>query len=376
MGFLSHLEPVTIEIKRGVTKMKKMQIATLTTALLMTASAFEPARAWTSIGEWGSNEVTMRASSVSFPSGNSYRTALGTVEDRFYNNPSEMWFDQDYNDSSVSFNNNQSEVWFSSNSDYDPAVTFPYYNWWTGDLDEADVVFYNGEDYTTSMNKTSLWPFDGSYRPFQTTAIHEYGHAAGLGHEDDEYNIMGQDWDHIHCNGSTARSYVGEDACDGLVDIYGRASGGSFEDVSASLFEWSGRSGEYSKHSFCDVYTSGGSLLSSYSTYNGQRRYNVSKGTTYKFEFTFENNGETTQEFRAGYYLSTNNYISTSDDLLATTTFTLSRDNVYTYKRSITIPSDLSSGSTYYLGVKVDDDYSVSEVDGSNNVAYHIIKIN
>lgn len=59
--------------------------------------------------------------------------------------------------------------------------------------------------------------YGGGSRPFQTTAIHEFGHAAGLGHENAEYNIMGEDWTHISCNGSTYRSYVGEDANDGLV---------------------------------------------------------------------------------------------------------------------------------------------------------------
>lgn len=331
--------------------------------------------AYTYIGKWGSNNVVIRASSVSFPVGNSYRTALGTVVNRIYNNPSEAWITQYYDDTSIGFNNGQNEIWFSASSSYSPAVTFTWKSWWTGNLVEADVVFYNGVAYTTSMNKTSLWPWGGAYRPFQTTLMHEYGHAMGLGHENDEYNIMGQDWNHIHLNGNTARSYLGEDASDGLVDQYGLYSGGTNEDLSASMFEYSGSSGEYSTHNLCDVYYTWGGIVGS-SSYSGQRRYNVNKGSTYKFEFTYENNGETTKSFRSGYYLSTNSTISTGDRFLGYTNFTLSRDNVYTYQRSITIPSDLSSGTTYYLGVIVDDNYAVSEVDGINNAAYHIIKIN
>lgn len=352
--------------------MKIKHLAVLSLAFLL--NPIQQSQAYTYIGEWGSNNIVIRASSVSFPSGNSYRTALGTVVNKIYNNPSEAWITQYYNDTSIGFNNGQNEIWFSSDSSYNPAVTFTWKSWWSGDLVEADVVFYNGEAYTTSMNKTSLWSWGGAYRPFQTTLMHEYGHAMGLGHENDEYNIMGSDWTHIHLNGSTASSYLGEDASDGLVDQYGLYSGGTNEDLSVSMFEWSGRSGEYSTHNLCDVYYTTGGFVSS-SSYNGQRRYNVNKGSTYRFEFTYENNGETTKNFRAGYYLSTNNYISTGDRLLGTTNFTLSRDNVYTYKRNVTIPSDLSSGTTYYLGVIVDDNYAVSEVDG-NNAAYHIVKIN
>ena len=348
--------------------------AILSTALLAIAGSYQPAEAYVTHGRWSSDKIVMRASSVSFPPGSSYRTALGTIVNRFYNQPSAMWFEQWYDDTSIGFNNGQNEVWFSSSSQYNPAVAFWRYDLF-GRMIEADVVFFTGANYTTSMNKTSIWPYGGAYRPFQTTAIHEYGHAAGLSHESDEYNSMGQDWTHIHCNGSTARSYVGEDACDGLVSLYGRAAGGSFEDLSASMFEWSGRSGEYSTHNLCDVYTTGGSIVSS-SSFDGQRRYNVSKGSTYQFEFTYENNGETTQSFRSGYYLSSNNYISTYDTFLGWTSFTLSRDGVYTYRKWITIPSNLTSGSTYHLGVIVDDNNTVSEVDNSNNAAYHIIQIN
>lgn len=333
------------------------------------------ANAYVTHGSWGGNEVVMRASNVSFPSGSAYRTALSTVTSRFYSNPSEMWFTQQFGDTSIGFNNGQNEVWFSSDSQYDPAVTFWWYNWFSGDISEADVVFYNGEAYTTSMNKTSLWTYGGSYRPFQTTAIHEYGHAAGLSHENDEYNVMGQDWSHISCNGSTARSYVGEDACDGLVALYGTASGGVFEDVSVTLLKYLGESGEYSTHQLCKMFTSAGGSLSS-SSFNGQRRYNVTKGSQYQAEFTWENNGETTQTRSVAFYISTNSTISTGDTLIGTGSIGVSRGNVATTKTTLTIPSNLTSGTTYYLGVIIDYNGALSETDESNNAAYHIIRIN
>lgn len=354
----------------------KTRITTILLAAAATISIAQTTLGYVTHGRWGGNNTTMRASSVSFPSGSSYRTALGTVTSRFYNNPSEFWFTQSYGDTSVGFNNGQNEVWFSSSSTYDPAVCFWWNSWWSGDIVEADVVFFNGESYTTSMSKTNSWAYQGSWRTFETTAMHEYGHAAGLSHENDEYNIMGSDWTHIHCNGSTLRSYVGEDACDGLVALYGRASGGSFEDVSVSMFEYSGASGEYSNHNICDMYTSSGGWTNNYDWFSGQKRYNVNKGSTYQVEFSFENNGETTRTVNTRFYISTNNYISTGDTAISTTSYTLGRNSVYTTKRSVTIPSNLNSGQTYYLGVIVDYTNSLGEVDESNNAAYHIIRVN
>ena len=343
-------------------------------AALALGLAARVAEAWVTYGEWGSNEITMRASSVSFPSGNAYRTALGTVTSRIYNNPSECWITQLYDDTSIGFSNGQSEVWFSSDSQYNPAVTFPIVLF--GLIIEADVVFYNGEAYTTSMNKTSLWPYGGASRPFETTCMHEYGHVLGISHESDEYNIMGQDWTHIHANGATCRSCLGEDASSAAVALYGLASGGSFQDLSVTLFKWLGRSGEYSTHQLCRMFTGSGGSLSS-TAFNGQRRYNVSRSTSYQVEFTYENNGENTQSFNVGFYISTNSTISTSDTRFATRRIdSMGRGDVFTSRTTVTIPSNLTSGVTYYLGVIVDYDNALTEVDGSNNAAYHIIRIN
>jgi hypothetical protein len=100
----------------------------------------------------------------------------------------------------------------------------------------------------------------------------------------------------------------------------------------------------------------------------------VTRGREYKFEFTYENNGETSRRVRVGYYLSTNNTISTSDRLLETTWMTLAPNDVLTSKRTVRVPNNISSNRTYYIGVKVDDNNTLAEVDGGNNCAYYIIK--
>jgi len=349
------------------------------TTILFAAAAFvgvcSSAHAYTTIGEWGGNTVTMRGAVNSFPVG-VWRTSLQTVVDRFNQSPSNWFFGQSWGDTSVGIDNGQSEVWFSSSSSYSPAVCYTQYSWWSGDIIEADVIFWNGVAYTTSMNKTSLWPYGGASRPFETTAMHEYGHAAGLGHENDEYNIMGQDWTHIHLNATTCRSYIGEDGCDGLMALYGRWSGYDCQDLAMTHWKYLGESGEYSTHQLCRMYTSAGSTLPS-TAFNGQRRYNVTKGTTVRAEFSYENLGETSKTVKVGYYISTNSTISTGDRFLGYGTVTIDCDGVYTTSNTyLYMPTDLTSGSTYYLGGIIDYDNAVAEIDSSNNAAYHIIRVN
>jgi hypothetical protein len=196
-----------------------------------------------------------------------------------------------------------------------------------------------------------------------------------LGHEADEYNIMGSDWTHISLSGSTARSYSGEDANDGAVALYGLFSGGVIEDVGVVHMKRIGASGEYSSHGLTKMYNTSGTELP-YTNFDGQRRYQVSKGQQVKVEFTYENNGEAYQNPNVALYVSTNSAITTSDTQLTTFPFGLGRADVSTYSRTITIPTNLTSGSTYYIGAFIDWNNAITEVTSLNNTAYHIIRIN
>src|SRR5262245_40656605 len=121
----------------GTSAMHKRTI--LISAIALAAALAATLDAYVTHGSWSGNNTTMRASSVSFPAGSTYRTALGTVTSRYFNNPSNFWFTQAYDDASVGFDNGQNEVWFSSDAQYNPAVTFWWYTLF-GALDEADVV--------------------------------------------------------------------------------------------------------------------------------------------------------------------------------------------------------------------------------------------
>ena len=350
-------------------KNTKTRLTLLVLALLVASSA----GAYNTIGRWRTNQITMRASSSSFPAGNAFRTSLGTVVSRFNQNPSNQSFAQIYDDTSVALGNRQNEVWFSTSSQYNPAVTY-YWKDSSGYMVEADVIFYSAVAWTASMLKTDLITYGGSRRPFETTAMHEFGHAAGLKHEEGEYNIMGADWNHIHLSGTTCRSYVGEDANAGLVELYGLYAAGVREDLAVTHFKYRGYSGEYSTHQPCGIFSAADALLLS-STVSGQRRYTVARGSQARVEFTYENLGESGQAVNVGFYVSPDAVIATTDRLIATERLVLSRADVDTLRHAVTIPGDLVAGQTYHLGVIVDYDNRFIEVDANNNAAHHVILV-
>ena len=110
---------------------------------------------------------------------------------------------------------------------------------------------------------------------------------------------------------------------------------------------------------------------------NGEPRYNVNKGQQYLVEFSYENNGESYQTTEVGYFISTNDYISTGDRRIGGRNgMGLGRNTVFTFQAPVTIPADLVSGQTYWLGVIIDEDSTLSEVTETNNRTYISIRVN
>ena len=321
---------------------------------------------------WPNGSATLRASSVGFPVGSAWRTSLQWVANRWSNSPMKMDFSIQWNEPGVAMNNGQSEVWWTDTLAWPAACWI----WWNGSCEivEADMIFRNTVNYTNSTSKSNLMSYAGSARPFRTTAMHEFGHAMGLSHENGEYNIMGQDWDHIHCNGSTAVAYPGEDAIGAAMSVYGKVAG-TWEDLGVVHWRRTGASGAYSTHARTRVLSTGGSELSSF-TAGGEPVYEVNKGQTVRLELTYENMGKSTKSAKIGYYVSTNDYISSSDTFLAEGSINQGVGNVVTTSNTyLKIPSNLQSGTTYWLGAFIDYDNQVSEKFGSNNRTYVAIQV-
>lgn len=364
-----------------------------TTIVMLTAAAAvlcwsDPAHAYgwsTCLGEklkWSSNSKTLRGNSTSFPAGYWFN-GLQDAVNKFNLNPSKFRYSLTSEGGGVGRNNGQTEVWGDTGSILDgaPAIAYSYWTcyWFFGDhveMDEVDVIFDYGSPWiwTANTSKSSLSTYTGSLRPLQTTGAHEFGHGLKLNHVNYEYNIMGFDFEHIHVNGSTARAYMGEDAADGSVYLYGARSG-SWEDVAVVHWKYSGASGEYSDHTKTRVYTSTGGALPTF-TVNGETGYRVNRGQTVRLELTYENMGKTTQDpVQVGFFVSTNDYISTLDRRIGGMSLSLGRGDVYTTFANVTIPNDLTANTNYWLGAVVDENGAITEIVEWNNATYIPIRV-
>ena len=335
--------------------------------------------------KWENPNVHLGASAVSFANAN-WQAALSTSVQRWNQNPSQFRYNLSFGEPSVRRGNGENEVWFSSDPDALQGAPAIAYTWWdcidywvfgkTVKMKEVDVIFDVAEAYTPFVsNKSALWEYGGASRPFQTTAIHELGHGLGLAHVNYTYNVMGQDWTHIFVNGGSARPYVGEDTSRGAVHLYGNMSP-LIQDISVTHWKYGSASGEYSSHVKTKVYNSSGGNLPT-TTVGGETFYRVNAGQVVQVEYSYENNGASTiNGIPTGFYISTNDTITTLDTRLGGISLNLAPDRVYTRKDTVTIPGGLPSGSLRWLGAIVDENNSTIEAVEANNATYLPIRIN
>ena len=348
----------------------------LIVGLLVPQSGFAY-RYWQCDGDkitWDSNPDKLRAAEVTFPSGDAYRTALGEVVSQFNLNPSRFDFDLEYDERYVRVGGSQSEVWGTNDADdhagHD-ALTWLYMT--CREIRVMDIVFNASSPFTSGTDKSIIDRYGGTAISFRAVLMHELGHALGLYHEGREYNLMGQGREHLHVNFGYADAYFGEDASDGAVFLYGTTDSTN-EDVGVVHwkfdYEVAWDYGNYSEHTRTDL-SSPEYYLTTWIEY-GEPVSMVVAGYTLDVEFTLENNGKTRQRsVDVGYYLSTNEWITaTSDRRLGGFVADLGRNQVWTTTRSMTIPDDVRSGRYYYLGVVVDENDEITEVDESNNATY------
>jgi hypothetical protein len=298
---------------------------------------------------WNNHWTTMYISTTSFPPGSAWDA---DIQDAMWhwNHVGGSGFNFYYGrdtDGTHSRGNGVNEMYFSS-ADTGSALAVTlinYHCYWlfgtqTG-IDETDVAFNNSLGWNTGA-------FDygnplGSPYTFESVALHELGHVQGLNHEDRWMATMNS----IYPNSGTIGQYKEQDPlADDRAGVRALYYDGTSEvDVAGSAFKHTGSG------------TSG--LVSSPSS--------AARGSNVTIEYTFTNQGTSWQTFNNGFYLSTNNIISTSDTLLGSNTGASAGAGVTaTYSRTLTIPAWVAPG-WYYLGFLVDKDNTVHEGNEGNN---------
>lgn len=356
----------------------------IATGVSPTVSAYQFLQCDGQAATWRSNP-TVEYQPSSFPAG-AWRDALEQAVGRWTNDPSTFNYHLVLGDNSVALDNGVNEIWFTSGNETcfgGRCSSALAYRWCSGqgNIIETDIIFDSNAPvpFTPLTNKGLLTRYGGQNRSFQATAIHELGHTLGLAHVNTEYNIMGSDFNHLSTNGAVARAYVGEDASDGAVFLYGLRSP-PVQDVGVVHWKYKGvldGQPEYSAHERTELYDASGVALDFFIDLIGEPRYIVDPGLV-QTEFTYENNGASVQnDIKVGYYISTDATITTLDRRIREVTFEqLARANVDTRRISVIIPDDLVSGQNYWLGAIVDDDDSVDEVIEWNNATYIGIRVN
>jgi hypothetical protein len=172
----------------------------------------------------------------------------------------------------------------------------------------------------------------------------------------------------MHANGATAGTSPGEDAAAGLVALYGLWAEAP-EDVGVAHWRWIGNGGGYSKHARTRIFGSDGIELPKACAPCKEPIYRVQAGQSVQFELSYENQGKSPQTIKIGYYLSTDDLITTADSRLGSRTQTFSRNTVVTSRKTLTIPSTLTRGRTYWLGAIADYPNVLRERYEDNNAA-------
>ncbi len=335
---------------------------------------------------WGGNSTTVRINSNSYSPGWQSRIedAIGIVN----YNPSPFWINSVVEGGTVGSCNDQNEIYAADISPPGVARMRYYCYWlfgWEWGLTEVDVVLDTKKDdgtphaWTTSSNKSQIDRYGGSNLMAESVFVHEFGHFLGLMHVNTEYNIMGDAGDHLITQNGKTRSYFGEDASKGATQLYGTQNSW-YRDLSVSHFRYTGADGEYSTHARTRVFRKDGTTWQVVTPYGGVNNHPVnepiwvvSRGDRIRFEFTVENNGKQTEtNVRGGIYISTNDWISTSDRQIHTHTWDAiaAQGAAYTFTYEITIPNDLDQNRAYWVGYIVDDNNQIHEKTGKNNAAY------
>lgn len=322
---------------------------------------------------WADEDIRWSAGSSSFPSSGPRRQALRDAIKIWNDGPGDFDFlSPSWGDGKVKRHNGDEEIWYTDDHDLTNGRPGIALSWFACYFSEVDILFYNPEKWSYSDVRSTKTSYGGEYRPWITAALHEMGHSFGLNHVSTEYNIMGSDSTHLSTNAGKVRYSAGEDGHDGQVYLYGTSGG---QDIGVTHWKYGGvTETEYSKHVLTTITAPSLPSVPS-ATFEGVKRYDVIDNLDYGVQFTYENNGKNQQDgIDVGFYISTNETITTKDLLIASGTINLSRDDANTIRSTIHLPQ-LTVGQTYWLGVIVDRTNAIAEVDETNNATYIPIQV-
>jgi hypothetical protein len=298
--------------------------------------------------KWNSGWTNMHISTTSMPAGSTWDSRLQNAM-WHWNNVKGSGFNYYVNrdtDGSHNGDNGVNEIYFDSSISGALAVTYTRYHcyWLFGyqyGIDETDIGFNSNYSWTTGTYSYSS-PTGSPYN-FEAVALHELGHALGLKHEDARMATMNSYYPNSGPLGSSRQwDPFGDDRLGARV-LYPDGTGET--DVAGSALKRTG--------------TGSSNLVSSPAS--------AARGSSVTIEFTFTNLSTSTQTFDIGFYLSTNDIISTGDVWLGTNYGAWgSAGFTGTFSRTVTIPSWVAPG-TYYLGFIPDPNNAKAEDNEGNN---------
>ena len=316
-------------------------------AILAVMAGSAQATSWSTCSgnniRWNQGWTNMYINTTSFPAGSVWDARLQNAMWHWNNvkgSRFNFYVGRD-TDGTYSHSNGVNEIFFSS-ADAGSALAVTskrsHCYWlfgWNYGIDETDIAFNTSLSWNVGpLNYNNLW----SPWSFESVALHELGHALGLGHEDRWMATMNS----VYTSGPLGYNKEWDPLGDDRVGARILYPDGTTEtDVAGSAFKGTK------------------SLISSPSS--------AARGSYVTIQFTFSNLSTSTKSFDIGFYLSTNDYISTSDRWLGTNYGAWgSAGFIGTFSRTLYIPTTVAPG-TYYLGFLIDPNNAQGEANESNN---------